>query len=109
MGIDSPVGYGKCARSQIDGIDVIVTSFRSQRIDRKVFALHGIYIMRYKIVALKSSDHFRAGFRPFAAVIIGCHTRGLVSADFTTFPYKRLERPIWPLDEETVFVPTGAN
>lgn len=100
MSVGSPANYGRCARLQIEGIDVIVTSFRTQTIDQEIFLLHGIDISRYKIVALKSSDHFRAGFRPLAAAIIGCHTRGLVSADFTTFPYKRLQRPMWPLDRE---------
>lgn len=98
MSAGSPADYGKCARLQIGGIDVIVSSFRTQTIDEEIFLLHGIDIRRYKIVGLKSSDHFRAGFRPIAAAIIGCHTRGLVSPDFTTFPYKRLQRPMWPLD-----------
>jgi microcystin degradation protein MlrC len=100
MSAGSPADYGRCARLQIEGIDVIVASFRTQTIDQEIFLLHGIDISRYKIVGLKSSDHFRAGFRPLAAAIFGCHTRGLVSADFTTFPYKRLQRPIWPLDRE---------
>jgi hypothetical protein len=79
----APVAYGPCARLTIGGVDVT----------------------RLKIVALKSSDHFRAAFRPLAAAIIGCHSRGLVSADLTTFDYQRLERPIWPLDRELTWEP----
>jgi microcystin degradation protein MlrC len=76
MGPGEPADYGPCARLIVGGIDVT----------------------RRKIVALKSSDHFRAAFRPLAAAIIGCNTPGIVSADLTTLPYKRLKRPIWPLD-----------
>jgi microcystin degradation protein MlrC len=104
MGPGEPADYGLCARLMIGGIDVIVTSFRTQTLDQEIFLLHGIDVMRRKIVALKSSDHFRAAFRPLAAAIIGCNTPGIVSADLTTLPYRRLERPIWPLDREMVFV-----
>lgn len=100
LALGSPADYGRCARLTIGGIDVIVTSFRTQTIDQEIFLLHGIDVRRAKIVALKSSDHFRAGFRPLAAQIIGCHTRGLVSADLTTFDYQRLQRPMWPLDRD---------
>ena len=105
MGRGAPANYGPCARLTISGVDVIVSSFRTQTLDQEVFLLHGIDVTRSKIVALKSSDHFRAAFRPIAAAIIGCHTRGLVSADLTTFDYRRLERPIWPLDRDLAWPP----
>lgn len=98
-----PANYGLCARLTIGGIEVIVSSVRTQTLDREIFLLHGIDVTRCQIVALKSSDHFRAGFRPLAAAIIGCNTPGIVSADLTTLPYRRLERPIWPLDRDFAF------
>jgi microcystin degradation protein MlrC len=100
MGQGMPVELGRCARLVINGVDVIVSSVRTQTLDPEVFLLHGIDVTRYKIVALKSSAHFRAGFAPIAAALIRCDTPGLVSADLTTFPYRRLERPIWPLDRD---------
>ena len=48
---------------------MIVTSWRTQTLDQEVFLLHGIDVMRYKIVALKSSDHFRGAFIPITAEI----------------------------------------
>jgi microcystin degradation protein MlrC len=105
MGRGAPADYGPCARLIIGGVDVIVTSFRTQTLDQEIFLLHGVDVTCLKIVALKSSDHFRAAFRPLAAAIVGCHTRGLVSADLTTFDYRRLERPIWPLDRDLAWAP----
>lgn len=103
MGRGAKVDLGKMARLVVGGIDVIVSSIRTQTLDDEVFRLHGIDVTRYKIVAIKSSNHFRAGFEPIAHAIIRADTPGLVSADLASFDYQRLQRPIWPLDENTVY------
>jgi microcystin degradation protein MlrC len=59
-------------------------------------------------VALKSSQHFRAGFEAVAARIITADSPGLTTLDLRTFPYRRLARPVWPLDEDTEFRPEEA-
>ncbi len=100
MGQGSSVDLGKMARLQIDGIDALVSSRRAQTLDPEVFLLHGIDVMRYKIVAIKSSAHFRAGFEPIADAIIQADTPGLNSVDISTFTYHRVNRPLWPLDPE---------
>lgn len=89
---------GKTARLVIGGIDVIVSSVRSQTLDPEVFLLHGIDVARYKVVALKSSQHFRAGFRHLAAAIIAADAPGATTLQLQGFPHKRIARPIWPLD-----------
>jgi microcystin degradation protein MlrC len=94
---------GKCARLVVDGIDVIVASVRTQTIDPEWFLLHGIDISRYKIVALKSSQHFRAGFDPVSARIIRTDSPGATSEDMSLFNYQRIPRPIWPFDEGVEF------
>ncbi|HEX7102486.1 MAG TPA: M81 family metallopeptidase [Nitrolancea sp.] len=99
MGYGARVDLGPMARLIIGGIDVLVSSVRTQTLDAEVFLLHGIDVMRYKIVAIKSSNHFRAGFEPIAHKIIRADTPGLVSVDLTTFPFQRIARPIWPLDD----------
>jgi microcystin degradation protein MlrC len=103
MGRGGKVDLGKMARLVIGGIDVLVSSIRTQTLDDEVFRLHGIDVTRYKIVAIKSSNHFRAGFEPISHAIIRADTPGLVSADLSTFDYKRLQRPIWPLDDDATF------
>jgi len=103
MGRGGKIDLGKMARLVIGGIDVLVSSIRTQTLDDEVFRLHGIDVTRYKIVAIKSSNHFRAGFEPISHAIIRADTPGLVSADLSTFDYKRLQRPIWPLDDDATF------
>ncbi len=99
MGRGARVDLGPMARLIIGGIDVLVSSVRTQTLDPEVFLLHGIDVTRYKIVAIKSSNHFRAGFEPIAHKIIRVDTPGLVSVDLSSFPYERIAHPVWPLDE----------
>jgi microcystin degradation protein MlrC len=103
MGQGARVDLGKMARLEIGGIDVLVSSRRAQTLDPEVFLLHGIDVMRYKIVAIKSSAHFRAGFEPIAHEIIQADTPGLNSVDLSSFTYHRVNRPLWPLDPDTTW------
>jgi len=104
MGKGSKVDYGKSARLQVGGIDIVVCSVRAQVLDEQIFLLHGINVLEYKIVALKSSQHFKASFEPIAARIISVDSPGLTCLRFTQFDYRRLQRPIHPLDKDTQFL-----
>lgn len=101
----SPMGrgghrdLGKMARLVVGGVDIIVGSESNQTIDAELFLLHGIDVSRYKIVALKSQNHFRAGFEPIAAHIIRTDPPGWTTSNLDVLPFERVSRPIWPLDD----------
>ncbi|MGO0061978.1 M81 family metallopeptidase [Brevibacillus fluminis] len=101
MGKGSPVNLGKSVRLQANGVDILVCSVKTQVLDEQVFLLHGIDVTAYKIVALKSSQHFRASFEPISAQIITVDSPGLTTLQFSSFAYKRLNRPKYPLDPVT--------
>lgn len=98
------VDLGPSVRLQIGGVDVIVTSQRQQTMDDEVFLLHGIDVRRYKIVGLKSSSHFRAGFNHLAKAIIPADSPGATTLQVQVFPYRRIQRPLWPLDVEASYL-----
>jgi microcystin degradation protein MlrC len=100
MGRGSRVDLGPMARLVIGGVDVIVGSVRTQTLDAELFLLHGIDVARYKIVALKSQQHFRAGFDAVAGKIIRTDPPGITTSNLANLPYERIQRPIWPLDRE---------
>jgi len=102
MGRGTPVHLGKSVRLQANGVDILVCSVKTQVLDEQVFLLHGIDVTKYKIVSLKSSQHFRASFEPIAAQIITVDSPGLTTLQFTSFDYKRLNRPVYPLDTVTL-------
>lgn len=90
---------GKMARLVVGNVDVIVGSECHQTIDAELFLLHGIDVSRYRVVALKSQNHFLSGFEPIAAEIIRCDPPGWTPGNVSALDYRRVRRPVWPLDE----------
>jgi microcystin degradation protein MlrC len=96
----APINLGPMARLTIQGIDVIVASRRNQTFDTEPFTALGIDVMRCKYVALKSSNHFRAGFQDIAAAIITADPPGLTTHHIEVFPRNNATRPLWPIDAQ---------
>jgi microcystin degradation protein MlrC len=105
----SRVSLGRCARVVLGGrdggIEVIVAERRAQTLDDTIFRLHGIDVTEYKIVALKSSNHFRAGFRDVAAAIVTSDAPGLTTTRVEVFDHQRSARPLWPRDPDATYAP----
>jgi microcystin degradation protein MlrC len=101
MGAGRQEDLGPMARLTIGNVDVLVSSVRTQTLDDEVFRLHGIDVTQQRVVALKSHQHFRAGFAHLAGTIIRCDPPGLTTSNLSQLPYQRIRRPIWPLDEVT--------
>jgi microcystin degradation protein MlrC len=80
-------------------VEVIVCERRVQALDLAIFRSQGIEPTDKRILGVKSTVHFRGSFGPIAGRIIEVDTPGLTSVDFTRFPYKKMPRPIWPLDD----------
>jgi microcystin degradation protein MlrC len=100
MGGGSVMRLGRTAALVIDGVDVIVISRREQTVDRTPLLLHGIDPLTRKIVALKSSHHFRSGFQQLAAGIVTTDPPGLTTLQLEQLPRHRSPRPIFPLDTD---------
>jgi microcystin degradation protein MlrC len=81
---------GKTAVLKQNGVEVLVASIRQQPIHTETFSHVGIDPRQRKIVALKSSVHFRAGFQPIAEEVITCASPGTNLADPADFAYKKL-------------------
>jgi microcystin degradation protein MlrC len=79
-------------------IQVIVASYPTQIDDREQFRLFGIEPEKKNILLCKASNHFRADFEPMARKLIYVESGGIVSRNFAQFPYRKVRRPIWPLD-----------
>ena len=84
------VHLGACACLEIDGILVAVASGKKQMLDRELFRMVGITPEVMKILAVKSSNHFRADFTPIASEIIVAKAAGPMAADPADLPWKRL-------------------
>ena len=103
----APLNLGPMARLQPadSGVEIIVASRRSQTFDPEPFLALGMDVHRYRYVALKSSNHFRAGFQDLASAIITADPPGLTTHHIEVFPRQRTAQPLWPLDERAEFRP----
>jgi microcystin degradation protein MlrC len=90
--------YGPSLVFRVGGIDIIVISNNGQATDLGQFTSLGIDPTRYPTVAVKSMQHFRAAFEPIAREVILVDTGALCSASYPPELYKKVRRPVWPLD-----------
>jgi len=92
--------YGKSARLRKGNVEFIVVSVRYQTLDDRPFLMTGADPKDYRIVGLKSMNHFRGYFTPRADAIVTADTPGARPASLWLYPYKNLSRPIYPLDAD---------
>jgi len=101
------VKLGPSAAIQVNGITMVVISFRTQCADPNFFEHFGFDIASFNTVVVKSRGHFRAGFDEFFSPeqIFEVDADGLTTPVFSRLDFKNLPRPVYPLDESTEFVP----
>jgi microcystin degradation protein MlrC len=93
---------GRSAAIHVDGIDIVLNSIRQQTFSPEAFSELGIDPTKRKILVVKSTQHFHACFAPIAAKIIYVGAPGTLSNNYLQFPYKRMPRPMAPIDPVTL-------
>ena len=81
---------GPMALLRTGGVRVIVSSKRAQAADQSILRHLGLEAAEQKIIALKSSVHFRADFSDLASEILIVESPGLNTADTMKLHYKHL-------------------
>ena len=81
---------GPMALLRINGVSVAVASCKNQAADQAMFRHLGVEPSVQKILALKSSVHFRADFQPIAEEILLIAAPGPNPLDYRELPYRRL-------------------
>ena len=93
------VDMGRCARLRCGSITLLLTEVKSPPGDLEQLRSQGIAPEAQKIIVVKSTIAFRGAYESIAAQIIEVDTPGLCAASLTAFPYQKLRRPIYPLDD----------
>jgi microcystin degradation protein MlrC len=91
---------GPTAVLRSGGVRVLVTTSNMQVYDLQVFLTQGINPRTCTVVAVKSWHHFRASFEPLSRKVMLVDSGGLASMDLKRFTFRKVRRPIWPLDDE---------
>ena len=95
----APMDYGNTVRLRQDNVEVIVVSQRFQTYDDRPFMMTGCDMSQYKVLGLKSMNHFRGYFQSRADAIVTADPPGQCPINLKLYSYQNIERPILPLDE----------
>ena len=90
---------GTTAVLDVNDVKIILISHRWQTLDPEMIRFVGIDPAAEKLLVVKSSVHFRAAFEPIARAILEVDAPGLSSSNLGRFPFARVRRPIFPLDD----------
>ncbi len=91
MGKGNPANLGPSALLRVSsGVRVVVVSRKMQALDQAILTHLGVDPSAQKILALKSSVHFRAHFQPISAAVLVVAAPGPVVADPATLPFTNL-------------------
>jgi len=87
---DSRVSLGASVWLDINGVDVVVNSIRDQTFAPDAFTGLGIDLSEKRLIAVKSSYHFRQHFSAIADRIIQVATPGAIHMNFADMRYKKI-------------------
>ena len=94
------VRMGRTAVIRCGETEIILTEEPTSQIHPAYFESVGVNPRAKKIVVVKSAHYFRAGFEPLIKpkMILEVDTPGVTNPNPLRFEYKRVRRPIFPLD-----------
>lgn len=87
------------------GTRVVVGSLRRQLCDPAMLEMHGIDIATVRILIVKSRGHYRAGFDEYfpESQIFDVDSPGLTTPNLKNVDFKRLPRPVFPIDQDATW------
>jgi microcystin degradation protein MlrC len=88
--------FGPAAWVEAGGIDLVLTTIRSQTFAPDAFGNLGLDVRERQLVVVKSTQHFYAAFAPIARAVLYVSTPGAIPPDFASIPYTKRRTPFWP-------------
>ncbi|HEY8448144.1 MAG TPA: M81 family metallopeptidase [Thermomicrobiales bacterium] len=98
-----PVDMGPTAVVRVDGVNIVLTSRKTMPGDLQQLKSVGIDPARQKIIVVKAAVRWRGGYQPITKHSIDVDTPGLGSVNLSSFTFKHVRRPIFPLDPDTTW------
>jgi microcystin degradation protein MlrC len=93
------VSMGTAAWVRAEGVDLLLNTKRVQVFHPEGFEQVGLMLNEHKIIVVKSTQHFYAGFAPVADRILYASGPGALGRSDPLL-YTKLTRPMWPLVAE---------
>ena len=92
---------GAAAVLDTGNVEIAVISRHVEPHDIAAFRTLGIDPAGKRYVMLKSRVHWRAGLGPMAKAVVECAGEGVCTSDYSQLNFRRVRRPVYPLDPET--------
>jgi len=99
MGGGALGNMGRTAVLVKEGVEIVVTEHRIQPYDTALLRSVGIEPTRRRLIALKSTAHFRGTYQTIAERIFNADTPGVHRPDFSKYRYHNLRKPVYPLQK----------
>ena len=92
---------GPCAVVRHRGLTVLLTSRKTPPFDLGQLRSQGLEPRAFAVIGVKAAVAHRAAYDPIAGASFYVATPGPCSSNLAAFPYRRLRRPVYPLDPVT--------
>jgi microcystin degradation protein MlrC len=79
-------------------VEIAVISRHVEPHDIAAFRTLGIDPEKKRYLMLKSRVHWRAGLGSIAKAVVECAGEGVCTSDYSTLQFRRVRRPVYPLD-----------
>lgn len=90
---------GPCAVVRARGVTMLLTSRKTPPFDLGQWRSQGIEPRAFDLIGVKAAVAHKRAYDPIARASFYVDTPGPCSGDLRRFPWTRLRRPVWPLDE----------
>lgn len=94
------LSMGRAAALETDQALIVVCEDPHEPLDLGVFTCLGIDALDSRLLLLKSRMYCRPVFEPLSSAVVECASSGVTSSDYSLFAFKKLARPIYPLDHD---------
>jgi len=89
---------GRAVALQTESFTAVVTERPMEPLDLGVFESAGVNPRAFDFLILKSRMYCRPSFVPLSSALVECDSGGVTSSNYGLFPFRKVRRPIYPLD-----------
>lgn len=94
---------GPCAVIRSGGVTVLLTSRKTPPFDLGQLRSQGLEPSDFAVIGVKAAVAHKRAYDPITRASYYVDTPGPCSSNLTSFPWRHLRRPVWPLDAGIAF------
>ncbi len=105
---EATMPIGTAVWLEVDGVHLLINDERTQTFHPEAFTSMGMDLSTMRLVIVKSTQHFYAGFEPIASKVIHAASPGALDVNFANIPYRHRSGNYWPRVDDP-FATDGRN